>query len=160
MCRSDFGPGRWCSLATSLRYFVDRRSEPTMTFSRVLSPQTTKRNRWATIRDMPFRICLLAMTLVLSGCSNSSDATDLARQTGCWGYFSSLQPANLNQGTQQERRDIARVIFENSLYSSDPLIVLGATNMLQAMKDEDADAYRDGLVTFITACQKAGLWKE
>jgi hypothetical protein len=118
---------------------------------------------------MKFYTLLIAGILFLSGCSSStadpknssaasSEVADIARETACWGYFNSLQPANINQGTQAERRDIARVIFENSLFSSDPLIVSGATNMLEAMKNEDASAYETGSITFITACQKAGLW--
>ena len=132
---------------------------------------TFRSNPLATLGAMKIRILVIAAALLLSGCSNSStvsesnsaapsETTDIARETACWGYFNSLQPASLNQGTQEERRAIAKAIFENSLFSSDPLIVLGATNMLEALKNEDATAYEQGSMTFITACQKAGLWEE
>jgi hypothetical protein len=70
-----------------------------------------------------------------------------------------LQPANINEGTQEERREIARVIFEGAIYSSDPLIIQSAEKMINAMKSENADSYREGSIKFITACQKAGLWE-
>jgi hypothetical protein len=110
---------------------------------------------------------IVAALVLLAGCSNSSEmvnsstavATDIARETACWGYFNSVQPANLNKGTQEERRKIVRAIFAGAIYSSDPLLVLAAEKMIKAIESEDADAYRAGSITFITACQEAGLWE-
>ena len=140
---------------------------------------------FAILRFMKIRIFLIAATMLLSGCGNSLtnseslttplpvvettdpatptpvvETTDIARETACWGYFNSLQPANINQGTQEERREIVKVIFGNALYSSDPAIVSGAKTMLEAIQNEDAAAYEAGSTTFITGCLKAGLWEE
>jgi hypothetical protein len=125
---------------------------------------------------LKFTVVIVAALLLITGCSGATEeasstaveeattstpieVTDIARETACWGYFNSLQPANINEGTQEDRREITRVILEGAIYSSDALLVTGVEKMLSAIESEDADAYRDGSITFITACQKAGLWE-